>query len=202
MVLPEKIIPTHFLFLLILIRSGFKLFKKEKSDPQKRFYPEFNAVKGHIMLMVTIAIFACDFSSFPAKHLKTKYHGISLMDVGIGSFLYHNGIIAPKLSKRRLLKIALYNIVLGMVRTMTIRYFDYTVDITEYGRDLNFYFMLSITYLLFSVIHICTAWFLVHQTLLSNGLEEYIFKEERKRFIELNKEGIFNIAPSLSIFLF
>ena len=160
------------------------------------------------MLMVTISIFACDFSFFPNKFLKTKQYGISLMDVGIGSFLYHNGVVSVRLSRRKLLKSVAANVFLGMLRLFTIRYFDYVVDITEYGRDLNFYFVLAITYMLFAVVNsrynFYTALFLtsMHQMLLKYGLGDYVFKTKRAGVLDLNKEGIVSVVPSLAIFLF
>lgn len=208
MLLPNRVILTHALAVALVAINGLKLFTFGRTTLRPNFYPELSAVKGHIMLMVTIAIFACDFSFFPAQHLKTKYYGVSLMDVGIGSFLYHNGAFSLRMSRKKVLKSALVNAVLGTIRLATVRSFKYTVDVTEYGRDLNFYFVLAITYLLFLIcnsrynFYTALAMMLVHQALLSNGLDEYVFNSKREHFLAYNKEGILSIVPSLAIFLF
>lgn len=206
---PEKSIPMHLFFIAILFANGFKRFSiRIKESVQRKSHSGLFLVRGHLILMVTVSIFACDFSFFPYKFLKTKHYGISLMDVGIGSFLYHNGMASVHLTRRKLLRNVAINILLGTIRLATIRYFDYAVEITEYGKDLNFYFVLAITYVLFAAVdtgyNFYTALFFtcVHQVLLKYGLEEYVFKSRRDNILDLNKEGIVGVIPSLAIFLF
>ncbi|KAL0266029.1 UNVERIFIED_CONTAM: hypothetical protein PYX00_011746 [Menopon gallinae] len=207
-ILPDRSVQTHLLFLGVLLANGFKQFSVERKKPtQRRLHPELCLMRGHIMLMVTISIFACDFSFFPSRFLKTKQYGVSLMDVGIGSFLYHNGMVSVRLSRRKLLRNAATNLLLGTIRLCTIRYFSYAVDITEYGRDMNFYFVLAATYMLFAAVNskynFYTALLLTtaHQVLLECGLGDYVFNKRRDSILDLNKEGVVGIAPSLAIFL-
>lgn len=206
---PEKSIPMHLFFLALLFANGFKRFSITiRESVQRRSHSGLFLARAHLMLMVTIAIFACDFSFFPCRFLKTKHYGISLMDVGIGSFLYHNGVASVYLPRRKLLRSVAINVLLGTIRLATIRYFDYAVDITEYGRDLNFYFVLAITYVLFAIVNsrynFYAALFFTcaHQVSLKCGLEDYVFRARRDNILDLNKEGIVGVIPSLTIFLF
>lgn len=206
---PEKSIPMHLLCLALLFANGFKRFSiRIKESVQRKSHPGLFLARGHLMLMVTVSIFACDFSFFPCKFLKTKHYGISLMDLGTGSFLYHNGVASVYLPRRKLLRSVAINVFLGMIRLATIRYFDYAVEITEYGRDLNFYFVLAITYVLFAIIktrynfYTALLFICMHQVLLKYGLEDYVFRTRRDNFLDLNKEGLIGVLPSLAIFLF
>ncbi|EJW04182.1 hypothetical protein EDEG_01532 [Edhazardia aedis USNM 41457] len=48
--------------------------------------------RSSLLLIVIVCIFACDFKFFPMRFLKTDFYGLSLMDIGIGSFLFLNGV--------------------------------------------------------------------------------------------------------------
>lgn len=164
-------------------------------------------LNAHIMLLVIISIFSCDFSFFPPKHLKTKEYGTSLMDLGTGSFLCINGTLLVKLSKMKVLRRAIMNAILGSFRLGTIMYFNYDVEITEYGKHMNFYFTLSAIYLIYTIFEpknsTVLALFILkfHQILLCKGLDSYIFSESRNGLLSSNKEGIFSILPYFSILL-
>jgi phosphatidylinositol glycan class W len=196
---PKFIIQTHLILLFVYFLN--------RNSIQKKRANLFAPIKSQIMLMVTIAIFAWDFSYFPQKFGKTKFYGVSLMDVGIGSFLYHNGAFSTNMTRKKILKSAFINLFLGFVRFFVLKHFNYTIEKTEYGRDLSFYFILSFVYLLFLVVNsrynLILGLLIVfnHQRQLNSGLAEFILSDSRIGFLEENKEGIFSILPSLSIFL-
>lgn len=168
------------------------------------FYPIIVSYRAYINLMVIISIFACDFPFFPQKHLKTDFYGLSLMDVGIGAYLFNNGCL-HSYKTGKTLRTALLLFILGCVRLLTLHITDYKVNITEYGKHLNFYFTLSFTYLL-SMLRIPPRMGLLimisYEILLRNRLDVFIFTEKRDTFFLQNKEGIFQLIPSLCIFIF
>ena len=51
-----------------------------------------NMFRCNTVVITSIAILACDFNVFPAKHAKTSSFGIALMDVGVGYFIMCNSM--------------------------------------------------------------------------------------------------------------
>ncbi len=49
-------------------------------------------LKGSLMLQTVVAILAVDFTPFPARFMKTETFGVSLMDVGVGAFVFTSAL--------------------------------------------------------------------------------------------------------------
>lgn len=191
--------------IILLLASMFKKRPKEKYETKGK---EYEIVRGIVIILVTIAIFACDFSNFPMRHLKTKFYGMSLMDLGVGSFLFNNGLFISRRKRFSILKSSFILFLLGVIRLMVIVCLRYSVDETEYGYHLNFYFVLSLVYLLYLIFNtkysliLCGIILMTYQGLLSNGLNEFVFYAKRETFFEKNREGILMIFPSYCILVF
>ncbi|KAF0540860.1 GPI-anchored wall transfer protein 1 [Gigaspora margarita] len=110
-----------------------------------------------MMILTCLSILAVDFSVFPRRLAKTETYGTSLMDLGVGSFVFSSGIVAarPFLKKPenrfkpfkgqllRAVRQALPILILGFIRLMMVKGVDYQEHASEYGIHWNFFFTLG-----------------------------------------------------------
>ncbi|KAA1119927.1 Glucosaminyl phosphatidylinositol (GlcN-PI) nositol acylation protein [Puccinia graminis f. sp. tritici] len=127
--------------------------------------PFLTIYRAQLVLLTSISILAVDFTIFPRKFAKTESWGISLMDSGVGSFVFSLGIIsALPILKRVSSSLCSTNLpqqpilselwrstrktvplfLLGLIRIIFVKGVDYPEHVTEYGVHWNFFFTLSI----------------------------------------------------------
>ncbi|KAG6373965.1 hypothetical protein JVT61DRAFT_6130 [Boletus reticuloceps] len=144
--------PTCVLLLLPPIKSGTPLLlninkpqptaiPRESStidrsaQPALRSLPALTTYRSNMMLMTVFSILAVNFPVFPRSLANCKTYGVSLMDVGVGSFVFSHGIVSaiplikdppqlhadvkPKLY--RIIKRILPIVVLGIVRVLLVK---------------------------------------------------------------------------------
>ena len=178
------------------------------------------------MLVITcVAILAVDFPVFPRRFAKVENWGTSLMDVGVGSFVFTAGVVGAKATLKdaqptqvsaRLLKSLRHSLplfVLGLVRLYSVKGLDYAEHVTEYGVHWNFFFTLALLppFMAFlqSVLFYAPyygAWSFVivvaYEVLLDfTGLKAYILTAPRVDLLSQNREGVCSFFGYLSIFL-
>lgn len=186
--------------------------------------PALTTYRAHMMLMTILSILAVDFPVFPRVLAKCETYGVSLMDIGVGSFVFSQGVVsaipiikdisylqAPVLLKlksvsRKMIPI----IVLGILRIVLVKGTEYPEHVTEYGVHWNFFLTLAllpvIEVLLHPIVlHIPVAllglWIgVLHQFALSSGgMKDFLLNASRSNIIFANKEGLLSLLGYVSI---
>ncbi|KAF4478832.1 GPI-anchored wall transfer protein 1 [Colletotrichum fructicola] len=190
--------------------------------------PFLTHYRGSMMVVTCIAILAVDFRLFPRRFAKVETWGTSLMDMGVGSFVYSAGVIAarPVLKERaegrstplatRLaasMRHSLPLLFLGVIRLLSVKGLDYAEHVTEYGVHWNFFFTLGLlppfVAIFQSALKIVPSYAalavilggLYQVVLESTSLKAFILTAPRTDLISKNREGIFSFIGYLAIFL-
>ncbi|CAG8572566.1 1284_t:CDS:2, partial [Funneliformis mosseae] len=213
----------------LLIKEGFDGIDGENSkiklNNQRK--PFLSVYRASMMMLTCISILAVDFFVFPRRFAKSETFGTSLMDLGVGSFVFSSGIVAAKPFLKRpenrfkplkgqlvkAVKQSFPILSLGFIRLIMVKGVDYQEHVTEYGVHWNFFFTLGFLpifvtfcrslqkYTRFSIVGLFIAIF-YQIALWRFGLEDYIQNAPRTNIINANREGIASFWGYLSIFLF
>ena len=135
----------------------------------------FTHHRALVMLNTCLAILAVDYHIFPRRFAKTETFGVSLMDAGVGAFVYANGVVSymarnsipdSNREKMKLLKSqflqnlfnTLYSVwpivLLGFLRLASVKAIDYQEHVSEYGVHWNFFFTLALIKVIFRLFFI------------------------------------------------
>ena len=181
------------------------------------------------MIVITcLAILAVDFKVFPRRFAKVETWGTSLMDVGVGSFVFSAGLVSvrPILKARDAGKTSTFGsqfnsafraslplLTLGFIRLYSVKGLDYAEHVTEYGVHWNFFFTLALLPPFVALLQCASAVIPytglvsilvggVYQTMLEyTRLKAYILTAPRTDLLSQNREGIFSFWGYLAIFL-
>lgn len=180
------------------------------------------------MVVTCLAILAVDFRIFPRRFAKVETWGTSLMDMGVGSFVFSAGVVAARsvlkeraagrvtpLGRRLLasLRHSLPLLALGVVRLLSVKGLDYAEHVTEYGVHWNFFFTLgflppfvavaqSALQLVPSPAALSLLLAGVYEVLLDNtSLKAYVLTAPRTDLVSKNREGMASFVGYLAIFL-
>ncbi|KAI9665303.1 MAG: Glucosaminyl phosphatidylinositol (GlcN-PI) nositol acylation protein [Alyxoria varia] len=203
--------------------------KSQDEDPLP-VKPFLTTYRGWMLVSTFVAILAVDFRVFPRRFAKVEAWGTSVMDLGVGSFVFSAGTMAARpILKQNLSKTAqkgltarlvaagrhsLPLLVLGFARLVSVKASDYNEHESEYGRHWNFFFTLGFIPPFVAVFdavlyRILPSYGILalllgagYQVLLdSTDLIKYILIAPRTDVISMNREGIFSFIGYLSIFL-
>ncbi|KAI9462017.1 GWT1-domain-containing protein [Lactarius psammicola] len=194
-------------------------------EPETTRLSALSTYRAHMMLMTILAILAVDFPVFPRALAKCETYGVSLMDMGVGSFVFSQGIVSAiplikaPVSSRPPLTSEIASVIvkctpvlaLGLIRVMLVKGTQYPEHVTEYGVHWNFFLTLALVpvlrvflHPLFTTIPISLLGLLValaHQLSLSVGLASYVLDAPRQSLISANKEGLVSLTGYLAIHL-
>jgi phosphatidylinositol glycan class W len=190
--------------------------------------PFLTTYRGNMMVVTCICILAVDFRLFPRRFAKVETWGTSLMDMGVGSFVFSAGIVASRAVLReqaegritplatrlvRSVRHSLPLLALGLVRLFSVKAVDYAEHVTEYGVHWNFFFTLgflppfvalfqSALRLVPSYAGLALLLAVLYQLALEfTGLKAYILTGPRTDLLSMNREGVFSFWGYLAIFL-
>ncbi|KIP02797.1 hypothetical protein PHLGIDRAFT_111619 [Phlebiopsis gigantea 11061_1 CR5-6] len=226
-------LPTLVLLLLPAREAGTPLPSMHASGNAQ---PKANSVipplaalttyRAYMLLFTSICILAVDFPVFPRALAKCESFGASLMDIGVGSFVFSQGIVSaiPLIKDRAYLRAApltkilavtqkcLPVIALGLLRTLSVKGTEYPEHETEYGTHWNFFITIGMVpilqvmlhpfmiYLPVSLLGVIVA--VAHQISLSSmGLMDYVLHAPRTSLVSANKEGLVSVTGYLALHL-
>jgi glucosaminylphosphatidylinositol acyltransferase len=192
---------------LLLARLLFRRRTGKEQSAEKQIEGSLDLYRSTVIIMVSICTFACDFAQFPARFMKTKMYGASLMDSGVFMFVINAGILASRKERKFSPKKSLVLFVLGLTR-MALIMSGYYADPTEYGTHMNFYFVFLASEIFFhcfkSFPPLSTGLgilFLHEIVLNTTSLPDLIFSDNRSNLLLANKEGILAVVPYTSVYL-
>lgn len=188
----------------------------------------FNVLRANINLITAVCILAVDFKCFPRQLAKTESYGMSLMDTGVGLFVYGNGLVAPEINRTtstvrlswRTIERTLWSciplVVLGAARFAATNELEYQQHVSEYGVHWNFFLTLALTKFISSIIIgmtpdltdlkvVAVALLVLHEIILEMGASSYVIDPEKKvqrdGLFSANREGICSIMGYVSLYL-
>ncbi|EDO15456.1 hypothetical protein Kpol_463p5 [Vanderwaltozyma polyspora DSM 70294] len=199
---------------------GYQLVKK----------PFITAYRGSMLIITMLAILAVDFNIFPRRFGKVETWGTSLMDLGVGSFVFSNGLVSSRgLIKEKMdpryrlnffkriyngLKSGLTLLIIGLLRLYFVKNLEYQEHVTEYGVHWNFFLTLSLLPPVLSIIDPIAEYIprniiaiiisIVYEWILlrdKQSMLTFLILGDRTDFFSSNREGIMSFFGYCSIFL-
>lgn len=181
------------------------------------------------MTVTCAAILAVDFKVFPRRFGKVENWGTSVMDMGVGSFVFSSGTVAARAALKEVqsgrtpqlvtrLRVAMRHsaplLALGLIRLYSVKGLDYAEHVSEYGVHWNFFFtlgMLSPFIALVQGVVSKSTYTYTGLALLVAGLYQvaldftdlkaFMLTAPRVSLLSANREGIFSFFGYLAIFL-
>lgn len=229
------VLPSIYLFGHNYKTNNQNSKKEEPKNNKKDLFilekkPFLSAYRSGMLVITCLAILAVDFQIFPRRFAKVETWGTSLMDLGVGSFVFSNGIVSaralfkekmkPQGSKTPSIKKVIGGfrsgftlLVLGLCRLFFVKNLEYQEHVTEYGVHWNFFITLSILppvlvildplteYIPQCVIAIVFSLCYEYFMIKDDTFLNYLILSDRSNLLNANREGIVSFIGYCSIFL-
>ncbi|KAI5951898.1 GWT1 [Candida jiufengensis] len=137
--------------------------------PRKQF---LTAYRSHMLIITNLAILAVDFKIFPRRFAKVETWGTSMMDLGVGSFVFSMGLVNSRQIIKNQVKLKSYKfslgtwintitqntikalpiLILGIIRFVSVKKLEYQEHVTEYGIHWNFFITLGLLPILLGIL--------------------------------------------------
>ncbi|CAL1409902.1 unnamed protein product [Linum trigynum] len=209
---------TVILGVLLLLFGISKRFVGSSTDSKssESFRANITSYRVIVMEVACLCILAVDFEIFPRRHAKSRMYGISLMDLGVGSFALTNAVVSKQargissLSLKDASGAIIPPLAVGFGRLILTKSVHYGVPAGEYGVHWNFFFTLAALAMLASFIRIPTNYSAIsglliligYQCWLSKGSNSYLLSNTRgDDIISQNKEGLFSLFGFWGMYL-
>lgn len=178
--------------------------------------PYLSVYRATMMITTVLAILAVDLPIFPRRYAKSETWGTSLMDLGVGSFVFSSGLVSSTQHHGMMQGFKQGGIILGMgvARALMVRGTGYHEHVSEYGTHWNFFITLSLLPPLLPIFRrvqrlglpFLIQGFIVcafYQTcLLQTKWQAWIISAPRLSFVSANKEGLSSFVGYMAIYLF
>ncbi|EEB05073.1 pig-W [Schizosaccharomyces japonicus yFS275] len=210
----NRVFPSVVLVILLFIPSIVLLLMRDDSPKHARNIQEKHHKPDTWDKRMSIS------PCFHANWAKVETWGTSLMDLGVGSFMFSSGMVAGRKNSmtekgafRSVLRNALVMFVLGFIRLVTTKGLEYQEHVTEYGVHWNFFFtlgslaigvyLLRLFLLRWSYFWLATLATVVHHVFLTwTPLQQWALTAPRTNLLAQNKEGIVSIPGYVALFLY
>jgi len=178
----------------------------------------FSLIRATAYNGTSVAILAVDFRSFPDEFTKSVFFGTSAMDMGIGLFVVIMGLVSRRARNFSDLRMLPQSVVPLMILGVARNFFFYlsgnVQEESEYGRDLNAFYILGFTKLLGSVysllaksdkqlLGLSLGLLSLHELVLQLGISDLVMEYEEKRlgFISANREGLSSLNGCAALYM-
>ena len=209
--------------------------RKSEGPRDQRQRPEagrrafVSVYRAAMMLATCLAILAVDFDAFPRRFAKTETFGVSLMDAGVGGFVFSAALVSraarqpPSAAPGRVgppsglwtrllraLRAAAPLWVLALARLAATRGAALDAHVSEYGVHWNFFMTLASVALVVALLDVPARWaaplgaalLAAYQSALSaGGLTAYVLTQPRTNLLHANKEGVCSWLGFLALYL-
>ena len=192
--------------------------------------PFITTYRGAMMIITCVSILAVDFPVFPRRFAKTEAFGTSLMDLGVGSFVFGAGVVAARAQLKeeysqaksfvQRIKTAMRHsaplFALGFIRLWTVKGLDYAEHVSEYGVHWNFFFTLALLPPFIAILQPVLQWVpsygafagliaVCYECVLffTPDLKAWLILGARVKgdWLSQNREGVFSFVGYLAIFI-
>lgn len=170
--------------------------------------------RTYLMILTVLCILAVDFRVFPRAFAKCESWGTSLMDLGVGSFVFSHGLVSVRAQRRpqwrRTVRRTLPLLVLGLARVVLVKRTEYPEHVSEYGVHWNFFLTLGVVIPAIDVLQACMPWPMAIAGVVLSAVYEVVLMRtplgawslsdmrDAASLVSLNKEGLTSL-PGMSL---